>query len=191
MSEVLLQPTTRYRHDRDVQFVTTIMQGFFSQSHVKNRLDALRTLQVSNVERWLQVEMALYFQESDSVAMWERELPLQVETAKKGATARARIIPDFVLMQAGLRSEDRVILEVKANVTDAHACLNGLCKDHAKYRHQRHELFGNVSSLLLVGLHPKPSAETNDWLWKNHNMCISSQPIRSTRLHFSVSHIFS
>lgn len=78
----------------DLKFLTEIFHTFFKQPHIRRTLIAISEDGITGWEKWLQIELATYFRQHESIKKWGREvqhkLDMRTNTNKKFTLRKSR-----------------------------------------------------------------------------------------------------
>ncbi len=136
---------------RDLEFITTLAEGFFGQRTIRRTLRVISEQEISGWEKWLQVEFAAYIHDHDDVKAWGRETPYS--TDRRIERAREKCAVDFIIHQKYKQSH--LALEIK-QVNSVGRCARAMVGDILKMFAIRQSEF-DIRSVWCLGVHARSS----------------------------------
>ncbi len=136
----------------DLRFVSSVVDGFFSNTQIRKRLKLIREKNISGWEKWAQVEFGIFLDEHDSVMQAGREGMFAIDGRKSD---RTKAFVDFVFRKKNCTKD--LLLGVEHKQVDSFtSCLSKMIEDANK-------LWGlkgrNLRQCYLLGIHNKENPE--------------------------------
>ena len=140
-------------YHRDLEFVTSLAEGFFAQRAMRRTLRVISEQEISGWEKWLQVEFAAYIHDHEEVKAWGRETPYL--TDRRIERAREKCAVDFIIHQKYKQSH--LALEFK-QINSVGRCARAMVGDILKMLTIRQSQF-DIRSVWCLGVHPRAPEE--------------------------------
>ena len=134
---------------RDLEFITTLAEGFFAQRAMRRTLRVISDQQISGWEKWLQVEFAAYIHDHEDIKAWSRETPYL--TDRRIERARERCAVDFIIHQK--HKQSHLALELK-QVNSVGRCAKAMVGDILKMLTIRQSQF-DIRGVWCLGVHTR------------------------------------
>lgn len=176
---------------RDFDFVATLAELFFKQSHIQKRLALIEEKTITGWEIWLQVEFSVFLQAQASVSYWEREYPFTIDSRQ--ASSRKSMAIDFLFRKKYAKSDQSIALELKQN-TSVRSCIKGMMLDTCKVASAT-DMLDSLRSIWSLGIHPQVPQSEMDKIIKHYASkldvalipsCILTKPIANTQLAYTI-----
>ena len=117
-----------YKIHKDFNFLKNLLTEFLSQPDLIERFQIMKQTKISGWETWFQIELAIFLQQHENVAEWERESRHSLDKRKKDY--RNNISIDFYIRQK--YAQESIPLEIKQNEV-ARTCIRNMINDIAKF----------------------------------------------------------
>ncbi|EGR0683893.1 hypothetical protein O1B84_003416 [Vibrio cholerae] len=176
---------------RDLEFINELVEQFFGQKHIRERLNHIELNKITGWEIWLQIEFSVFIDSHIDVAEWCREYPYAID--RRSARHRKNMIIDFVLRKRHAALSQYVALEIKQNIVVS-SCIRGMMEDVCKVWLVR-DSENDLRSMWCLGVHPsvpedeayacieKYADEFGVTLSKSHRV---SQVIKGTNMSYTL-----
>jgi len=176
---------------RDFEFVSLLLEQFFTLPHINERLKLIESKKITGWEIWLQVEFSVFIEAHVEVAFWEREFQYSID--RRSARHRQHMAIDFVFRKKHSALEQYIALEVKQN-SSVKSCIRGMMEDTCKVSLVKGSE-NDLRSMWTLGIHPFVDGDElldiingyaeqyNVGLLQN---CIATKPIKETKLAYTV-----
>jgi hypothetical protein len=174
---------------KDLDFLRSVVRPFFKQAHVKKTLLAIFEEKITGWEKWLQIELATYLREHESIKNWGREVQHKLD--KRSAKSKNSCAIDFVIHQKHKHSN--LALEIKQGKSMA-GCVQGMLRDLLKVNKIKNSQFES-RGVWCLGIHPaaiesEVFAEVRYYAQRQGLMlnekCIATEKIGKTGFSFTV-----
>ncbi|KNC68089.1 hypothetical protein [Pseudoalteromonas ardens] len=134
----------------DFEFLLGLVEEFFGQDEIQNKLNLLNQYEFTGWEIWFQVEFASFLLQHDAVAEMIREYPYSADRRMRGSQTRMHI--DFLIRKKRSLRGSYIALEVKQNQS-ASSCVKGMMNDiHKVWKVKRSE--DDLRSMWCLGIYP-------------------------------------
>lgn len=121
-----------YKIHKDFNFLKNLLTEFLSQPDLIERFQIMKQTKISGWETWFQIELAIFLQQHENVAEWERESRHSLDKRKKDY--RNNVSIDFYIRQK--YAQESIPLEIKQNEV-ARTCIKNMIDDIEKFRNIR------------------------------------------------------
>lgn len=175
----------------DFVFICDLAAQFFSQTHIKKRLQQIEAHDISGWEIWLQIEFSVFIATHTDVAEWWRECLYKID--RRYTPKRQHMMIDFVLRKKHTAREEYIALEIKQHMS-ASTCIKNMVTDIDKVYLVRNSE-DDLRTVCALGVHPcLETAELQHLI--DHHTChwdtnipqnwIRQQAIAGTQLAYSI-----
>jgi len=144
-----------YTIHKDFNFLKNLLTEFLSQPDLIERFQIMKQTKISGWETWFQIELAIFLQQHENVAEWERESRHSLDKRKKDY--RNNISIDFYIRQK--YAQESIPLEIKQNEV-ARTCIRNMINDIAKFRSIRRSSLRTGREPWCLGIHNKVTEKT-------------------------------
>ncbi len=132
--------------NRDFQHLNTLLNTFFSQKNIQQKLNIIHDYEITGWEIWLQVEFANMLSNTDHLYWREQALEFDYRQNKGKYYFR----PDFLLRKKGWAQERYMAIEFKQNPNPT-ACVKNMAGDLKKIGQMRKSEL-DLRSVWAVGI---------------------------------------
>ncbi|MEZ8051320.1 MULTISPECIES: hypothetical protein [Vibrio] len=179
--------------NRDFDFVASLANKFFRQTHIQKRLKLIEEKPITGWEIWFQVEFSVFLesQKSEDIAWWDREFQYSIDRRK--ANHREYMAIDFVFRKKRSVLGQYIALEIKQN-TNVSSCIRGMMEDTCKVSLVKGS-HDDLRSMWTLGIHPvidnNALMNTIKEYSESFNVelirsCIVTEPIKQTNLAYTI-----
>jgi len=141
----------------DFNFTKALLEKFFSSKTLQRKFDDIFEYEITDWEKWWQIELALYMARNDEIADdWDIEESFYTDKRKQKCKNTIRV--DLCFRRKGFNLEKFICLELKQN-KDYKVCIRNMIKDAEKVfsAHKRSHNGAEVRELFVVGIYPSRS----------------------------------
>jgi hypothetical protein len=140
---------------KDFIFLKNLLTEFVSQPHLIRRFQIMKETKISGWEIWFQIELAIFLQQHEDVADWERESRHSID--KRKVDWRNNISIDFYIRQRC--AHGLIPLEIKQNEV-AKQCIKNMIEDINKFRKIKPSSHKTNREPWCLGIHNKVNEKT-------------------------------
>lgn len=131
----------------DFVFISSVTDGFFRKKSIKDTIKIIDSQNITGWEKWLQIELAKFFQDHSDVSDWRRECRYMLD--KRTSRNRESCTVDFSLKQKYKQSW--IALEVK-QINSPASCIKYMQKDLLKIRQIKNSQ-DDIRTVWCLGIH--------------------------------------
>lgn len=113
----------------DFEFVKTLLEQFFSQKHIRERLKHIEYNKITGWEIWFQIAFSVFIDCHLEVAEWKRESLYTID--RRSARNRKHMVIDFILRKKHAAHGQYIAIEIKQNSVMS-SCIRGMMEDIRK-----------------------------------------------------------
>ncbi|MCQ9087099.1 hypothetical protein [Vibrio alginolyticus] len=110
----------------DFQFTLTLIQAFFKQPEILQRLQLIIQRKITGWEIWFQVEFACFIDAHGEISEWYREWQYTVD--RRRTKTRQYMAIDFAFRRKRTSKDKYIALEVKQSFNTTQ-CIHNMLKD--------------------------------------------------------------
>ncbi|MCG6459295.1 hypothetical protein K6U44_02280 [Vibrio parahaemolyticus] len=133
----------------DFQFTLALIQAFFKQPKIQQRLQLIAQRNITGWEIWFQVEFACFIDNHEDIGQWYREWQYSVD--RRRTKIRQYMAIDFVFRRKHTNRDKFIALEVKQNL-NATQCIHNMFRDVDKVW-QMKSSEDDLRSMWCLGIH--------------------------------------
>ena len=114
----------------DFQYISELVESFFSQAHIQRALNLIYEQEISGWEIWWQIEFANFLSMHKTEPEWYREEAIDFDMRMEKGKSFARA--DFVIRKKGCKQDAYIALELKQHPVYSN-CIRNMMKDIIKF----------------------------------------------------------
>ncbi|MDP9500149.1 hypothetical protein ACNO7L_10840 [Bisgaard Taxon 45] len=165
------------KEQKDFEFLRSIFEKFFNQKSTQKKLNLFDELDVSDWEKWLQIELMFFLNELDEVAEVKREERCFLDKRKE--KDRDNCVIDFLVRQK--KAHSAIPIEVKRDKV-AKTCISKMINDIKKYEKIKPSNLPTNRLLWCIGVHNQVTEEyINDLVSEFNTGLVFSMSIKNTQ----------
>lgn len=115
---------------KDGADIKNLISEFMSKSHIKSKLDFIKNNEISDWEKWLQLELQYYI---DSKQRYEVQREIRASPDRRKLKGRSRIFIDIVFRKFGTAIGQFYFVELKTNPYMS-SLYSLMCEDYIKLK---------------------------------------------------------
>lgn len=137
---------------RDFDYLRELVQDFFSQPYISDKLQLISDIDITGWEIWFQVEFSFFLKQHSSKVDWKREHKIPFDLRKE--KSKKNMCIDFFIRKKGWKKDHYLLLEVKQH-KDAGTCMNAMLDDLIKLNKMRPTNLQEARSFWMLGIFSK------------------------------------